>query len=181
MHLSTRLSLILPLVAAATCTDHARQTAPRATAPAAKSSATKHTNAPVAPDATPRLAALDSSVTWEPQSVLVADIDCDGKPDSAFVGRGTDRIAVGVIRATAATPEILLFGTKDGPADALSANTARLTLESLDYDPREADMGEIEGFQRSKTCQGLELADGDVDPMHMFWNHASQHLDWWRE
>lgn len=127
-----------------------------------------------------RLVALDSSVTWEPQSVLVADIDCDGKADSAFVGRSPGRVAVALIRAGSAAPDVISFGTHGAAVeDEVGSSDAKLTLESLDYDPRDAT-GDIDGFQRSKVCKGLNLGDGESDSMHLFWNHQSHRLDWWR-
>lgn len=178
---STRLSLVLTLVAAAACADHAQRTVSSATAQVAVPITAKQRNTQASPSVMQRLRALDSSVVWEPQSAFVADIDCDGKADSVFVGRSTDQIDVAIIRAATPVLEGVPFGTHGGAQDAMSSSKARLTLESLDYDPRDADMGEIPGFLRSKTCQGLNLDDGDTDPVHFFWNHTSHHLGWWRE
>lgn len=180
-HMRTPLRLLLILVAASACVDRSQHTASHPPTEAFRPLVVKRSRGPSTLSAIQRLVAADSSVTWEPRSVLVADIDCDGKPDSAFVGRSSERIAVGLVRAAASAPEVLPFGTHGGAQDALSSNAARLTLESLDYDPRNGDMGEIPGMQRSATCQGLNLDDGDTDPVHLFWNHASRHLDWWRE
>ena len=136
--------------------------------------------APPALTAIQRLRAADSSVTWEVQSVLIGDVDCDGVPDSAFVGRSPSRVDVGVVRARVPTPDILSFGVHGaGVQNAVGSNKAQLAFESLDYDPSEA-VGEIDGFQRSKECRGLNLGDEDSDTMHLFWNRKSHHLDWWR-
>lgn len=127
-----------------------------------------------------RLVALDSSVRWELQSVLVADVDCDGRLDSAFVGRSPARVAVGLIRAGGLAPDVISFGTHGAAVeDEVGSSDARLTLESLDYDPRDP-IGEIDGFQRSKVCKGLTLGDGETDSIHIFWNHKSHRLYWWR-
>ena len=127
-----------------------------------------------------RLASADTLVRWVVDSALVADFDCDGLADSAFVGRAPERISVGIVRGSAPTPTIISFGVHGsriqehaGSADAI------LTLESIDYDPKE-DIGELEGFRQSSTCKGLNLGDGDSDAMHLYWNHKTGALDWWR-
>lgn len=127
-----------------------------------------------------RLVGLDASVTWEPRSVLVADVDCDGKPDSAFVGRSAVRVAVGLIRGGGLAPDVISFGVHGAAReDEVGSSDAKLILESLGYDPRDM-IGDIAGFQRSTVCKGLNLGDGESDSMHLFWNHTSHHLDWWR-
>jgi hypothetical protein len=40
---------------------------------------------------------------------------------------------------------------------------ATLKAEDLDYDPREDPGYELPGFQRSKSCKGLNLSDGEID------------------
>ena len=89
------------------------------------------------------------------------------------------RARVGLILGNAASPEILTFGVGRETQQAVCSNTAALAFESLDYDPKEA-VGEINGFQRSAVCKGLNLGDGDCDHIHLFWNASSRHLDWWR-
>ena len=126
-----------------------------------------------------RLTAADSFVAWERQSILVGDVDCDGVPDSVFVGRSTVRVDVGLVRVNMLIPEVISFGVHAAVQNELGSNDAILKLESLDYDPSEA-VGEVEGFQRSTECHGLNLGDGESDSMHLFWNRKSHHLDWWR-
>lgn len=48
------------------------------------------------------------------------------------------------------------------------------------YDLIEAFGENPEGFRQSKTCKGLRLTDGECDSMHIFWNHETKHIDWWR-
>ena len=117
---------------------------------------------------------------WDAKSGLRADFDCDGRPDQAFLGRHAGRVYVGVIRAAAQKPEILDFAVNGVVQEAICAEPAKLAVESLDYDPTEA-VGSVYGFQRSRTCRGLELSGGECDPIHVFWNHVSKSLDWWRE
>jgi len=124
-----------------------------------------------------RLAAADTTVTWDASSRLVGDVDCDGVADSAFIGRTRSAVHVGLILGNAASPEILSFAIGSGIQKAVCSDNAALVFESLDYDPKEA-VGEIDGFQRSAVCKGLNLGDGDCDHIHLFWNASSRHLDW---
>lgn len=127
-----------------------------------------------------RLSESRPNVRWETKSGLRADVDCDGRPDQAFLGRSGGRVYVGVVRAAAQKPEILDFAVDAGIQKAICAEPAKLVVESLDYDPTDA-VGPIDGFHRSRRCRGLELSGGECDPIHLFWNHASKNLDWWRE
>jgi hypothetical protein len=127
-----------------------------------------------------RLSEAQPDVHWETKSGLRADVDCDGGPDQAFLGRSGNRVYVGVIRATVRKAEIADFAVDAAIQRAICAEPAKLVVESLDYDPTEA-VGSIDGFHRSRTCRGLELSGGQCDSVHLFWNHASKSLDWWRE
>jgi hypothetical protein len=162
------------------CADRSQRVASRDTVHGVKPPIVNTTEAPGTLSAMQRLVASDSSVQWEPQTVLVGDVDCDGVPDSAFVGRSPSSVHVGLIRTNAPTAALLAFGTHGSAVqDEVGSAKARLTLESLDYDPSEA-AGAIEGFQRSKACKGLNLGDGESDSMHIFWNRTSHRLEWWR-
>lgn len=125
-----------------------------------------------------RLAAADPTVTWDLATRLVGDVDGDGIADSAFVGRAAAAVHIGLLRATGDSAEVLAFPVANAQ-QAVCARTAVLTFESMDYDPSDA-VGKIVGFQRSPTSRGLRLDDGNCDPIHLFWNVSSHHLDWWR-
>jgi len=119
-------------------------------------------------------------VQWEAASELTGDIDCDGRPDQALLGRRDGRVWVGVVVSSKSRPEILTFAVGGaGIQDMICAEPAVLRIESLDYDPKKA-AGRIDGFRRSKRCKGLRLSGGDCDSIHFFWNHRTGELDWWR-
>ena len=127
-----------------------------------------------------RLRLADRLVHWDEQSVLSVDVDCDGRVDSAFVGRSDSAMYVGVVTNTRIPAEVLRFGLHGNAVqDAVCSDKAKLTVESLDYDPTDA-VGALAGFQRSRVCRGLNLGEEDCDSIHLYWNHESHHLDWWR-
>ena len=131
------------------------------------------------PIALGRLYDARPNVRWDSKSGLRADFDCDGRPDQAFLGRNAGRVYVGLIRAAAQRPEILDFAVGASIQEEICGEPAELVIESLDYDPEEA-VGGIDGFRRSRRCKGLQLRGGECDSIHLFWNHESRSLDWWR-
>jgi hypothetical protein len=126
-----------------------------------------------------RLAAAKPDVKWESATALSADFDCDGRADQAFLGRSGGRVFVGVVGTARSQPAILDFAVGGGMQPAICAEPAVLSIESLDYDPGEA-VGEIDGFHRSKACKGLQLEGGQCDSLHLYWNHNTKRLEWWR-
>ncbi len=120
-------------------------------------------------------------VKWQAISELAADLDCDGRPDHALLGRHSGNVYVGVVLSSERKPQVLGFAVDPGIQNAICAEPAVLSVESLDYDPPE-EMGSIAvaGFRRSKRCKGLRLEGGECDSIHFFWNHKTRRLEWWR-
>ena len=135
---------------------------------------------PVPPPVQIRLASADSTVRWVLDSAVVADFDCDGRVDSAFVGRAVNRISVGIVRGSTDSPTVAGFGVHGSAVqEDVGSASASLTLETIDFDPKD-DVGDLEGFERSASCKGLNLADGNSDAMHIYWNHKTGALSAWR-
>ena len=113
--------------------------------------------------------------------VLVGDIDCDGHPDSISYTVAPKEVRV-----------VVKFGQHDRadqsltfPIDAylqngLCAAPAKVRLESLDFDPKTQDLGELHGFRRSTTCKGVVLEDLQCDAIHIYWDHDARRLAYWR-
>jgi hypothetical protein len=111
--------------------------------------------------------------TWHSESVISGDFTCCGRKEQAILGITAQEIIVVVfINGLQNKPEILREKVHT-PADA------ELTIEDLDYDPKEQAGVELEGFLRSKVCKGLNIADNHVDPFHVYWNHQDSQFNWW--
>lgn len=120
-------------------------------------------------------------ITGNPASVIHADIDCDGITDSARLTYIESHVRLTVTLGKDKATQVLEFGLGDSMAqDALCGTEATLEIEDLDYDLTEIFGEPVEGFEPSTTCKGLRLAAGECDSMHIFWNHQSHHIDWWR-
>ena len=122
------------------------------------------------------LATAAPDVQWDLSSLIRGDIACDGRSDQAYVGHAKSKIYVGLYRARTGKAQILEFHVDGIHQDAICRETAKLTVEALDYDP---DL-DLRGYEKSKICKGLILSDGACDPLHFFWNHATSMMNWWR-
>ena len=114
-------------------------------------------------------------VNWRPESVVVADFTCSGQKQQAILGTDANDIVLAVfVKGAGKRPEVLRY-----PAKVRNPASATLKAEDLDYDPKE-DLGyELLGFQRSKSCKGLNLSDGRSDSAHIYWNHVSGEFNDW--
>lgn len=131
--------------------------------------ATTQTAAGIADDARPR-----------PLTVK-ADVDCDGVDDAAQMTYVDGRVHVTVTLAATQARQSLEFGLGDSMAqDSLCGTEVTLVIEGMDYDLVEAFGENPEGFRQSRTCKGLRVEDNECDSMHIFWNHETRHIDWWR-
>jgi len=114
-------------------------------------------------------------IGWRAASIVKADFTCQGRIQTAIAGAGAD--PAGIVVA------VFLNGMNRRPVvirDRMRvAASLTLTLEDLDYDPREDPGYELPGFQRSKTCKGLRFDDGETDAWHVYWNHNARRFDVW--
>lgn len=127
------------------------------------------------------LPATAEVVSNDQPSVVKADVDCDGLEDTAQVEYVDGHVRVSVTLAATKAPQSLEFGLGDSMAqDSLCGTEATLEIEDTDYDLTEAFGENPAGFRQSKTCKGLRLMGGECDSMHIFWNHDTRNIDWWR-
>jgi hypothetical protein len=128
------------------------------------------------------LCAYASEIKWDESSTVRVDFNCDGTPDTAKLGYIENRVRLTIIFGGGDLPsQSIEFGLgMSGYQDALCGTDAKLSIEDMDYDLIEIFGENPEGFEQSKTCSGLNIRAGDCDSMHIFWNHKTNHIDWWR-
>jgi hypothetical protein len=130
-----------------------------------------------APSLTVAASKFVPGVTWRSQSALTADFSCRGRREQAILGVTPKDIVIAVfLHGTAAPPEVLRYS-----AAVRDPNEVKLTIESLNYDPKDTDASEHPGLRHSRTCKGLNLSDEKIDSAHIYWNHdARRFSDWTR-
>lgn len=130
---------------------------------------------PGQPSAVQAAAKYLPDVTWRPASVLIADFSCHGRTEQALLGVTQSELVIAVfLNGLGRQPEVLRYSAK-----VRDPKLAKLTVESLDYDPRAPLGQDLPGFRRSPTCKGLNLSDGLIDSAHIYWNHDTKRFDDW--
>jgi hypothetical protein len=115
-------------------------------------------------------------------TAFAADIDCDGKPDNIWLEKTARGLTIKTRLSSSKVAKDIPFAISSSSQTAICALPARLITESADFDPiKDADGLELKGIVRSKKCKGLALSGGDCDDIHLYWNHQSRHLGWWRQ
>jgi hypothetical protein len=137
-----------------------------------------------APSAFERFAASDPAATWNRGRTVVGDVDCDSRADTVAVGIAGQEVHVALARAADPVPQILVFDIAGGVDSAgkrlPGIGSARIALESLDFEPAERGLAGVEGLRRSRTCSGVLLGDRNQDPVHLVWSQKTQHIEWYR-
>jgi hypothetical protein len=112
---------------------------------------------------------------WQSGSAVTGDFSCRGRRQQAILGLSTSEIVIAVfVNGLETRPEVLRYSAK-----ARNPKNVKLTTEELDFSPTE-DLGyELPGFQRSKSCRGLNLSDGQTDSAHIYWNRDAHRFEDW--
>ena len=109
------------------------------------------------------------------------DINCDGNKDSARISQANGKVVLTVILHDGSMANELSFGLGNPTRqDALCGVTANLKPEEM-QDDLSSILGENpEGYEPSRECIGLNISGGECDSIHLFWNHVSEEMNWWR-
>ncbi len=62
----------------------------------------------------------------------------------------------------------------------ICGKTAKLLVEKQSKAPKDALEEFPEGYRICQKCFEIAVDDGLCDPIHIYWNHKTKELDWWR-
>lgn len=122
-------------------------------------------------------------VHWNTQDQVAGDVDCDGRSDLSYIGEGPDYFVVATVLgpiSPASKISMVRLAKSGNSQDALNDARPHLSMESMDYNTKDAFGGNLEGFMQSERCIGLIIPLSDTDPIHLYWNHKAHRLGWWR-
>jgi len=120
-------------------------------------------------------------VRWDDKSAVVADVTCDGLPDTLVVGYQPDKVWLGVVhgakRNVTPTTETLSFSL--GKSET-SFCTSPVHIETAPIDCRSDEDDPLPGCKPVKGCREFSMVDGTCDSFHFYWDSTHKHLVWWR-
>ena len=115
------------------------------------------------------------------ESLVKGDVDCDGINDIAKTVHTKNTVKVIVELGNGKKSNELIFGLGNSIyQDHLCGNKGTLNSETLEKDLSEMIGENPEGYKPSNYCIGLQLSGGECDSFHIFWNHKTKELNWWR-
>jgi hypothetical protein len=117
-------------------------------------------------------------VSWNSKSAVVADVTCDGKPDTVVLGSQKDAVVIGVVSgAHQDNIQILSFPIRRDSQDGFCAVPKRIETSSLDCDSGE---GPLPGCKPVKGCQEFSVIEEECDSFNFYWDSSRRSLVWWR-
>lgn len=122
-----------------------------------------------------------SSACFGGESKVIADINCDGKPDSAEIVKAENIVTLKVMLNDGTKSNELSFGLgQPNRQDALCGVDPILKKEKLAEDLSDSLGQNPPGYKPLPSCAGLNISDGDCDSIHIYWNQSTKMLNWRR-
>jgi hypothetical protein len=134
-------------------------------------------------DAVKALQKAYPKLKWQADSAVIVDINADGIKDVAVLGYAGKTAAVGICLGSKTKldqAKILEFSRGGQEQRGMCGKTAKLLVEKQSEAPKEAVEEFPEGYRICRKCFEIAVDDGLCDPIHIYWNHKTKELDWWR-
>lgn len=107
------------------------------------------------------------------------DINGDGIQDRARLRLESSSVTLEVTLGGAQSRTVnLTFSVGTQSEDSFCTTPVSMTPEDLSDVTQEA--GELEGYEVSTLLRGLRLSDSECDNFHVYWNHKTDDIAWWR-
>lgn len=123
----------------------------------------------------------NSKVAWDEKTAVVADVTCDGKADTAFIGYEGDMVWLGVVPGSKQNKPrksmTIRFYVGKHSQDSFCAVPVRIEAYPIEC---ENEDGNLPGCKPVKGCSGFSLVDEACDSFHFYWDSARSSLTWWR-
>ncbi|MFN8010551.1 MAG: hypothetical protein U0P81_04020 [Holophagaceae bacterium] len=131
----------------------------------------------------PLLRQASAEAAWDLEHALRVDLDGDGQADVVVLGRLKDRLLLAALTlplGMGSKAQVIAFTFDPRRVTGLCTDHPVLEPESLDWDPEKTPVGELPGFTRSATAQGIKVVHGACAPYHLYWDRPARNLKYWR-
>ena len=123
---------------------------------------------------------LTACATQRPEPLRV-DLDGDGAPERVQLDQANTQVTITVESQTLAEGvQTLNFGVDPARQDAVCGLPVTLTPAAADCAPEALGAQALPGCINNPAARDLILSDGQCDAIHMYWNHDTLRLAWWR-
>lgn len=127
------------------------------------------------------LQTMNDGVNWDAKTAAVADVTCDGIPDTVVVGYERGAVWLGMVPRTksgrSGKPTTTRFSIGRETQDSLCATPVRVAVYPIECEDEE---GSLPGCKAVKGCSAFSLVDNTCDSFHFYWDSARKLLTWWR-
>lgn len=121
-------------------------------------------------------------VNWDAKTAVVADVTCDGIPDTVVVGYERDAVWLGAVPGTKSNKPGKLtttrFSVGKQTQDSFCAVPVR--VEAYPIECEDEEVGDLPGCRPVKGCSAFSLVDDACDSFHFYWDVSQKALRWWR-
>jgi hypothetical protein len=121
-------------------------------------------------------------VTWDAKTAVVADVTCDGVPDTVVVGYERNTVWLGAVPGTTSDKSAKLTTTRFsvGKQTQDSFCTVPVRIEAYPLECEDEEVGALPGCKPVKGCSAFSLVDDSCDSFHFYWDSSRKLLTWWR-
>ncbi|MES2676260.1 MAG: hypothetical protein V4660_18625 [Pseudomonadota bacterium] len=130
-------------------------------------------------------ASISAAAVQEKDTAISADINCDGKTDVAKLEYINKEVKITLTEGDSGKSSYLIFGLehKEGQESFCGKNIELSKFETIPNNSPEfiQGLGAVpEGHESKKGCFEISLSDGMCDSIHVYWNHKTNKLSYWR-
>jgi hypothetical protein len=131
-------------------------------------------------DATAAFRKMDPPVQWNVASAEIADVDCDGKPDTVMLGYTKDEVAVGIVfAAPGKKPQLFTFPIQAGATFGFCVKPERIKVSPLICESSNGTV--LSGCKATEGCKAFSIANTGCDPFYFYWNSSIGTVSSWQQ